>query len=752
MARSSTFQRAFAGGELSPAMGGRADQAKYISGLRTCRNFLVKREGGLDNRPGTRYVGTAKGGGSTSTFLLRFVSAVSGDSVLLEAGPFYLRVYKNGALVNLAGVVAYNGATAYGIGAIVASGGVNYYCIKKTTGNAPPNVTFWYAMPGTILEIPTLFGNAGFNWVQSGNIITLTSPLVPPYELEYVSLTTWIIRAVSTAPAIGPPTGLIITPGGAGALSFSYIVTAAAIDTYEESIGSAITQVNTIVEGTPTAPHVLNWTAPAGGPAAAEYYIYKDPYQNGTFGFIGTATGQTSFKDIGFLPDFANTPPLPRVLFTTTDNFPSVAAYYQQRRFFANTNLNPDAVFGSRTGLPSNFNISSPLQEDDAITFRIAGNQHNPVRQLVGLKTLVVMTDAGEWTVGQAKVPIAPNSIPADQETYVGVSSLRPVIVGNSIIYVQARGSIVRDVQFDLQVEGLAGRDLTVFAAHLFDSFTMVRVDYQQTPNSIVWVVRSDGTLLGLTYLREQDVFGWHRHDTGAAGIFVDVCVVPEPGEDVVYLLVRRTIGGVFVRYIEKLERRQIINFNVDSFFVDAGLTYSGAPATTIAGLDHLNGQVVSVVADGKVIFNGDPLTLVAPDTIATYTVAAGTIPKVLATPASVIHAGLPIQFADVETLDMDVQSSAIAPGIVRDKLKNLGALSVLLATSARTFLAGPDVAHLTKVRLKVFEANAGAAFTGQEELNVVQNFNTYGRVTIRQVDPLPLTILGIMPSVELGG
>lgn len=739
------FQRAFAGGELAPALAARADLAKYTTGLRTCLNWIVQRHGGVANRPGTRFVnGSALD--STATFLLRYVSEVVGESILIEAGPFYLRFYKAGALVRLVGVTAWSAATNYVIGDIARQGGVNYYAVKAGINHVPPNATFWYAMPSDILELPTVYGNAGFNWSQVGNVITLTSLVAPPYELIYSALTRWTIQAIATKPAIDPPTAIALTPGVAGLREFKYVITSAAQETFEESVASAIGQLTNVDDGTPQNPHILSWTAPAQ--PAAEYYIYKDPYGNGTFGFIGTATGQTTFKDAGFLPDFAVTPPLPRVLFTTTGDFPAVSTNYQQRRLLGNTSNNPDAVFGSRVGFRNNFNVSSPLQDDDAITFKIAGQQNNPVRFLVGLKSLIVGTEGGVWTIGQPKVPITPANLPADQETYAGCSGTPPVVIGNAIIYVQARQGLVRDVRFEQEVVGLAGRDLTLFAAHLFDGFQVNQIDYQQTPNSIVWACRSDGVLLGMTYLREQDVWGWHRHTSGAGALFEDVCVVPEAGEDVVYLLVRRTIGGVFKRYIERLEDRQIVNFNVDSFFVDAGLTYNGAPVSAIVGdLSHLNGQLVAVVADGKVIFNGNAATATAAQ-VTEFTVAAGTIPHVFAPAASVIHVGLPIQFADLETLDLDVQGTAL-----RDKRKRVATVQILLNASVRNFWVGPPTGVLRQVRLKNHELGQEAvAFTGMEDVTIETEWSDYGRVLIRQIEPLPITVLGIIPVVEVGG
>lgn len=759
---STTFQRSLAGGELAPALAARADLPKYLAGLRTCRNFLVQRHGGAQNRAGFAFVGGTNGD-LTDTFLLRYVSAVPSMSCLIEAGPHYLRFYHNGGLVRVSAVVAFDGAVFTEAGSIRSSGGVNYYAIQRSTATPPPDAAFWYPLPGDILEIPTPFGNAGFAWVQSGTTITLTSPLnlVAPYELINLvdgTLTSWLIRTVPTVPAIEPPTAVVITPGAAGALSYSYIITSHDAVTYEESIGSAIEQATNIDVPTAAAPNAIGWTAPTVGPLASDYDVYLDPFGNGVFGYIGTASAQESFNDTGLIPDYAHTPPEARVMFKApdgvTDDFPATAGYYQQRRLFANTPAARDGVWGSQTGLVSNFNISSPLQVDDAITFKMAGNAHNPVRHLLGLKALIVLTDAGEWTVagaqtlnGPVSTVLGPNTVDAQQQGYAGAGPVRPVIVGNTIIYVQARGRIVRDLSFTAapgpDTVGLAGKDLTLFAAHLFDGQTIDRLDFQQTPHSIIWAVRSDGTLLGLTFIPEEDVWGWHRHDTGAGGIFEDVCVVPEGDEDALYVLVRRTIGGVFKRYIERMAPRLIVDFAADSFFVDAGLTYTGPPtATTISGLDHLEGELVAVVCDGAVVYDGDPADARAE----TFRVTGGTIAAALPA-ANIIHAGLPIRFGDLETLDLDVQGTA-----VRDKKKRVGSLSLLLEGSARTFWAGPDPAHLVKFKLKPFEGGAGLPFTGLVELSVPVEYNDTGRVFIRQTDPLPLTVLALLPNIELGG
>jgi len=730
----SLIVRSFAGGELSPSMGARADIAKYTIGLKRCRNFIVERHGGVSNRPGTRFIGECKTT-DHEVRLIRYVSEVPGESVLIEMGELYFRFYSDDALVTLdiSGISAYAGGTAYVPGDLVKNGGVIYYCVANTTGNAPPNATYWYAQPSDIYEVPHPFGDPlETNWVQSGRVMTFTHRNHVPQDLAYVSLTNWVLVPLDTKPQVLPPTSLSLSGTGTGNRTFAYKVTAAAPGSYEESEPSAPVAVAGCAQPTEGAPHTVTWTSvlvpPVTGTGCPEYYVYCDPWGNGTFGFVGTATGASSFRNPGLTPDFSITPPIPRVLFAATGEYPETAAYHDQRRYFGNTDDIPDAVYGSRVGFPDNFGIASPLQDDDSITFRIAGNNHHPVHHLVALKHLLVMTGGGEWRLNGNGDVVSPNSLTLDQETYVGIARfIRPVVIGNSVIYVQARQSIIRDLQYNVEVEGLAGRDLTIFAAHLFDGYTVRAVDYAHAPNSIVWVVRSDGTLLGLTYIREQDIWGWHRHDTGADGLFRDVCVVPSSGEDKTYVIVRRTIGGVEKFYIELLESRSIVNFNADSFFVDSGLSYSGSSIATATGLSHLEGETVAIVGDGA--YQG------------TRTVVSGSV--ALYTAASDVHVGLPIE-AEIETLDLDINGTD-----VRDKRKRVQSATVLVDASSRAFMAGPDSSNLTRVSRASFDPS-DRSFTGQVELNLNATFGQYGRVFIRQDQALPLTVLAVIPAVEV--
>jgi len=673
-------QRNFAGGELARTAAMRADLALYLQALRTCRNFLILRHGGVSNRTGSRFLAEVKAS-SVRTWLLTFVFNAS-QTYVIEAGDQYFRFYKNGARIE--------------------------------------------SPPGTPVEIATPYlaaDLADLQWVQSADVVTITHRSYAPRELRRSSDIAWALTTITTAPSIDPPTG--IGAGGflPGTGTRAYVVTAVKPDTFEESIASSSIVLTLVADPTQANPIAVTFTPT---PGAFEHRVYLDPYNNGHFGFIGR-TSFAYFNDVGLLPDFTQTPPLARVLFTSAGNFPATAAHYQQRRMFANTVNAPETVEGSRIGFYSNFSISSPLQEDDAITFIIAGDQVQEVRFLIGLKRLVVLTASGEWKImGDDSGALTPFAINPDQQGYAGVAFVRPIVIQNTIIFLQARAAKIRDLRFTQEVEGIGSKDLTLFASHLFDGKTFTRLAYAQEPHSIVYVVRNDGTLLALTYLPESDVFGWARFDTD--GVYEDVAVVPEGTEDAVYVTVRRTIAGQTKRYVERFASRLITSYPSGAFFVDAGLAYSGAPASTFAGLAHLEGKTVSALADG-VAYTG-------------LVVSGGSV--TLPAAASVVVIGLPIT-ADLETLDLDVGGTGL-----RDTKKVVKSVTAILDQAVRGWSIGRDAAHLTVSKPELWQASG--LVDGAVETVISSSWSDTGRVFLRHTSPEPLTVLGLIPNVTPGG
>jgi hypothetical protein len=213
----------------------------------------------------------------------------------------------------------------------------------------------------------------------------------------------------------------------------------------------------------------------------------------------------------------------------------------------------------------------------------MSGRQVNEIRHLLDLGGLIVLTSGGEWAVqGNASGIITPTDINMKQYSYNGVSDIIPIIIGSNAIYVQDGDSIVRDLGYDYQVDGYRGTDLTIFSSHLTDGYTIVDWAYQKLPHSIVWAVRNDGTLLGLTYVRDQEMIAWHRHDFD--GTVENVVSVREGDEYAVYLTIKRTINSKTVRYIERMTQRRIapqVDDIVDFKGADSCLSYDGRNTNT---------------------------------------------------------------------------------------------------------------------------------------------------------------------------
>lgn len=831
----SIIQRNFAAGEVAPAVFGRADQSKYQSGLSLCRNFMVRRHGGLSNRGGLQYI-TSQAVHSAKGRIWKFVFNADQTYVLLFE-EFRLRFVSNGALLTVSGVTAYNGGTAYVIGDLASSGGVNYYCIAATTGNAPPNATYWYAMPaGNIYEIPTPYVSTDLPLLyfsQSADVITITNTGYEIYELSRFATTRWTLQAVTLTPSIGPPGSLAVS--GAGGSVSVWVATAVKALTLEESIASVSAGANSIP--TSGAPRTLTIGAVSG---AQEYNVYRHD-GSGTYGFVGVATG-TTFVDNGITPDYTKTPPTLPIDLTGSGDRPTCSGYLQQRKCYGGKSNAPEDIYASKTGQYKNFSRSSPLQDDDACIWTPSSSEVNRIRHFVEVSEYWVLTQGAEWIAfGDGSGNLTPRTPGLKKQSSHGSAEIQPVIIGNSFVFVQARGSIVRDIKYEANSNGYAGRDLTVFSTHLFEGYTLVHWDYSQIPNSIVWAVRSDGRMLGLTYLRDHEVWGWSQHDTD--GEFEDVVVVPEGNEDRVYCLVKRTIGGQTKRYLERMASRQIGTVEVDAKFMDSHLTYNGwhtgatfmflsgginwtfdedlnlaasastfasgdvgksivlrivtttwtpedgsvtttaelrtiitaytnatnvtvnavktVPAefrnvnitvwgmgvTNVAGLDHLEGKTVSILADGNVITNGIDEPLV--------TVSGGSLSTALETPAVIIHAGLPY-VSDAQTLDLEV----LGQETLLDKKKHVNQVT-LLVESSRGIWAGepeedgtvdPDHLYEHAQRTPEDEYLSVRGITGKVVVSVSSSWNTGGRVHIRQRDPLPLSLLAVIPSVSVGG
>lgn len=363
------------------------------------------------------------------------------------------------------------------------------------------------------------------------------------------------------------------------------------------SAGSAYATKVTITNGAATKDNTITWTDVA---SAESYNIYFE--KDGIFGFIGRSEID-SFTDDNIEADLEDTPPRTRNPFLGTDNAPSVAGYFQQRRIFANSNNNTQRLWFTQTANHYNLAVSSPAKDDDAITVTIAALKVNEIRHLVPLGDMIVLTSGGEWKVSGVDDAITPAGIQIEPQTYYGSTDLPPIVAGDVVIYMQP-GQTVRDLGYKFETDAYSGNDVSILARHIFDNYTILDWDYAQAPHSIIWGVRDDGILVALTYVREQEVFAWSRHTTD--GLFKSVAVVQEGDDDFLYAVVERTINSRTVKFIERMHDHDITALE-DAFHVDSGLTLD--TPYTITGYTKTD-PVVITTSSAHNLVNGNTVDI----------------------------------------------------------------------------------------------------------------------------------------------
>ena len=738
MAQIRTIGRSFNGGELTPEYFGRVDDVKYGAGLAVCRNFIPLPHGPAVNRPGTEYVAAVKHS-SKRTRILPFSYSTT-QTMVIEMGDGYFRFHTLAATLLCGAPAAYDNSAAYGVGALVSVGLAVYYCVTPTTGHAPPNITYWYALPSAAYEIPSPYLEADLfdvHYVQSNDVLTLTHPNHPPCELRRYGATDWRLQVIAFATPLLPPTGLscaATVPGGATNLQdYKYVVTSVDATGLEESLASS--SVTTNVSNNLLATGAYNIVTWSVATAAIYYNVYKE--SNGLYGFIGQ-TPDASFKDDNITADLSKTPPQNLNPFTASGDYPAAVSYFEQRRCFAGTRNKGQSIWMTRAGTESNLNYSLPSRDDDSISFRVAAREANTIRHLVPLTNLIALTSSAEWRITAIDTnALTPTSISVRPQSYVGANDCQPVIVNNNLIYAAARGGHLRELAYNADAAGYLTGDLSLRAPHLFDGFDVADLAYAKAPVPVIWAVSTSGKLLGLTYVPEQQVGAWHWHDT-KSGSFESVCVVSEGDEEAVYVVVKRRINSADVRYVERMRSRLITSNDAlaDCFFVDCGTTYGDevpeTPTAAITGLTWLEGETVSILADGAV----------HPQRVIT----GGTIH--LDRPAAKVQIGLPI-IAELQTLPVVID----VPGLGQGRPKNVNCVWLRVYRSSGIF-AGPDADHLTEAKQRTTESWGTPPRLKTDEIEIVipPNWTNAGQVFIRQSDPLPLTVVSLTLEVEVGG
>lgn len=679
----------------------------------------------------------------------------------------------------------------------------------------------------------------------------------PPFEIAYMNLKTTvaaltgtggftvegdtgypalIFRAFAAQPGstqfmnegVSVPTTLGFG-GGSGSGPTHYAVTAVSAEG-EESIAKYATTTS----DDPAITGVTALTLTVGGSKNVAYYnLYKST--NGqAYGFLGTTTGTTFIDNGKYVTDYSVAPPL---AFIDVEHLPGsvynlgAVGSFGGRLYFGGSKSRPDILLASQAQFPWNFLTETPMNPGSSLATRVFGVNSSTLRHIFPCGRLLVFTDSLEALVdGDEAGVITPDSVAPKIFGYTGSSIVRPVLAIGVVLFSPSQGSAIRAISLENPLKG--SEDVSVFASHLFFGKTVTDLDWQNSPNAIMWAVRSDGKLLGMTYMPEHEVFGWHRHDTD--GLFKNASVVPVSGQSTLYALVHRTISSATQKYIERLREREVITDIEDVAFMDSFLKFNGwnsgvttmtltggttwaaaeagltltasasfftaadignsvilehtdgsrvkltitaftsgtvvtvtitsfshnpntSPVTAITavpvairgvaqtlwaravddltGLHHLVGKNVTVYADGQVIANPNDSSLALKTVSATGTLS-------LSATYARIFVGLPY-LSDIETLELDPVNRKKLLGKVLVQVENTRGLYAgreLPADSTPT-------SNLQTMNIYNEDIGTQSMFTGKKEVVIDSAHDFYGRIAIRQVQPLPMTVFSIVPE-----
>jgi hypothetical protein len=808
MPRANVIHTNFSSGEVSPGMLGRVDTAKYANGAKRLKNFLVKIQGGLFRRSGTKYINEVRDS-SKRSILVGFQFSVV-QTYVLEFAEGYIRIYKDYGIVEdppatpVEVVVPYTEADLDRL-YFSQSADVLYishpdYQTRKLsrTSHVAWSISLYDPVDGpytentdsdTYLKITSLVDTAVATsnnsiWVvgdvgkyvqyrekgiwklglitayTSGTQVTIAPQEVWPQKepILHIAFSTYISS---------PDYSLVFSPEDVGKSFKSTAGTWAKASSYVDDQNlSYAAGVLTMASGTyPTdivtvSGRVITCTITSSTAKFASTDVgRKIRMQFGTKWCWGEITvyNSTTSVDVtlyekppfdrynqGTIMDNGITYEWKLGAWSDTTGWPSVSVIHEQRLWFGRTSSEPQTIWSSESldyesMAPTGFD--SIVIDANAITYTIGSS--GQVNEIVWMQTgpvLLIGTTGGEWQIKASSInePLSPSNIQITGQTSFGSKyTTRPFRVGAAVLFLQNSGTRVREMTYNFEIDAFVAKDLNVVSDHiLYKNGRGLYSAYQQERNSTLWVATSDGKLVGMSYERDQEVVAWHPHELGGNGFVESMCVIHDANndEDVLYLSVRRTINGSTVRYIEYLkpEFQPVDSDDKDEmFFVDCGLSYSGAATAAISGLDHLEGESVVGVADGAVI------------PAITVTSGAVTLPY----EAEVVHLGLPY-ISLVEMLPVEGGSEF---GTSQGMTKRIDTMVVRLLDSL-VMKHGKDEDNLDELSFRATEDvmdDSPPLFTGDKELETPIGYDSQSTYVIAQEQPYPLNILAVITSLK---
>jgi hypothetical protein len=606
----SGIQNNFNGGEISSLLYGRPDIDRYKTGLKTCLNFIPLVQGPVERRPGTVFVKEIKTS-SLKTRLFRFEFSTT-QAYILEFGNLYVRFYKdNGAI--LSATSAISGATKANPVVVTDTGhgyldgdeifitGVlgmtelndKYYLVANKAANtyeltdidgANINGTAFttYSSAGTsaqTIELPTTYATADLfqlKIAQSADILYVTHPSYKPRKISRTSDTNWTITNITFADGPYLRTNVETTTLGLSAKTGSVTVTASSIVGINDGTGFQTTDIGRLIRWKDGAGDWTYLTITARASTTSVTATIDGPDASAITATVNWRLGAWS----------------------DTTGYPGSVTFHQNRLCFAGTTDEPQRVDLSRTGDFENFaptEVDATVVDDNAITNNLSADTVNAIRWLADdEKGLLIGTVGGEWVLRPSDTGgvVTPANVQSKRSSAYGSGNIQPVRAGRTVLFVQRALRKVREMAYLFEDDGFRAPDLTLVAEHVTRT-GVTQMAYQSEPQSLVWMTLVDGTLLCLTYERDQKVVGWSRHvvggasDAGATQAKVEsVAVIPsaDGSSDELWLITQRYINGVTRRYVEYMKPGwEETRDPEDAFFMDSGLSLDVALVVTAA-------------------------------------------------------------------------------------------------------------------------------------------------------------------------
>ena len=749
MAKVTAIQGAFNAGELSPLLTSRPDLRAYGNGLSTCENFIPLIQGALMSRPGTRYVKDLLSHTAVGR-LIPFQFSTT-QSYALEFGNGRIRFFSNhayltttvavaGAADNGLGLVRITTGAAHGFatGTVVAITGI----VGTTEANGTWTITVISATTfdlqgSTFANAYSSGGSASFEgiespyltadipsikYTQSADVLYLVHPDYAPRKLARTGAYSWtlsVIEFVDGPYLLENISATTITPGATSGPT----------------------------TWTASAPIFAGTSADVGRvfrfkDAANDWFWVKITAHSSTTVVTGTAYAAGT-NNPGTLSSTAARTTWRLGAWSATTGYPSAVAFQENRLVFGDEPA--QTLDFSRTSDYENFAPSDTdgvVGDSYAIQVTLADEQVNRIRWMMSFeKGLAVGTTGGEWIVRPSNLneALTPTNVKAVPTTRHGSADYQAVRVADAAIFIQSSRKKVREYSYSFESDGFRAPDLTLLSEHITKP-GIKWLAYQQEPRSIVWTVRDDGELIGLTRERDQDVAGWTRHVMGgvsdASGTKAKVESViaisaPNGDRDEIWLIVQRWVNGATKRFVEYLEDEwETGDGQEHAFFVDAGITYDGAATSTITGLDHLEGESVAVLADGAPHPN--------------KVVSGGQI--TLDREAEVVQVGL---YRARQMVSLPFEQGA-ADGSAVGKTKRIHHLNIrFYETLGGKYGDGSNWDEILFRSGSDLMDNPPPVFSGDKELLWPSGYGKQMKVAIKQEQPLPMTVLSIVPQLH---